>query len=397
MWKRSDPRSSIRIPYACGSYRCPSEECRTFAAHLDFARIHEAMTRPGLDPMGWVFLVLTLDRQGTYSGRRPWANEQEAFRDLQRLSQGFLRNVRKQQRARGWRVTGNEWVGTVESHRSGWPHLNLAIYSPELAAELRRDEQTLAELGATERDRQLVRGWLKRVVLADVSMGREHMVMTPDGPESRTVMASWGIESTAEAARNRDALAGYIVKLSSEAGQVDRHGVARTVGEVAKMCQAPSNARMKLRRLRAGKGFLPPRRKDPEWTGVLIRRQKAKAVEGVAAGMWNEGADWECNPAHDPTKVAGTTPEYIAAVAVAVQNELELLLEEEAEAVRRYRSGRARRVELRPAKVPIHFVGRERQPDARDLSPDADDPTAAFVFRPAKCRPEDEHRRVGGG
>src|SRR5690606_32614975 len=83
VWKRSDPRHSIRIPYACNSYRCPSDECRTFAAHQDFARIHEAMTRPGLEARGWVFFVLTLDRHGTYSGRRPWANEQEAFRDLQ--------------------------------------------------------------------------------------------------------------------------------------------------------------------------------------------------------------------------------------------------------------------------------------------------------------------------
>src|SRR5690606_10576306 len=66
VWKRSDPRSSIRIPYACGSYRCPSEECRTFAAHLDFARSHEAMTRLGHDPTGLGFVVLSLDRQGTY-------------------------------------------------------------------------------------------------------------------------------------------------------------------------------------------------------------------------------------------------------------------------------------------------------------------------------------------
>lgn len=397
MWRRSDPSRSVRIPYSCNSYRCPSVECRTFAAHLDFARIREAMTRPGLEARGWVFLVLTLDRLGTYSGRRPWRDEQEAFRDLQRLSQALLRGLRREQRARGWRVTENEWVGTVESHRSGWPHLNLAVYAPELADELRRDDATLADLGAPQRDRLLVRGWLRALVTSPVSMGRERMVMTPEGPREEVVVASWGRESTAEAVRTRDALVGYIVKLSSEAGQVDRDGVSRTVGEVAKMCQAPSNARLKLRRLRAGKGFLPPRRKNPEWTGVLLRRQRAKAVEGAGAAEWNQAADWECNPAHDPTKVAGATPEYVAAVAVAAQNEMALLLEEEAEAVRRYRSGRARRVELRPAKVPIHFVGRERQPDARDLSPDADDPTAAFVFRPAKCRPEDEHRRVGGG
>src|SRR5690606_7332328 len=192
VWRRSDPSRSVRIPYSCNSYRCPSVECRTFAAHLDFARIREAMTRPGLEARGWVFLVLTLDRLGTYSGRRPWRDEQEAFRDLQRLSQALLRGLRREQRARGWRVTENEWVGTVESHRSGWPHLTRAVYAPELADELRRDDATLADLGAPQRDRLLVRGWLRALVTSPVSMGRERMVMTPEGPREEVVVASWG-------------------------------------------------------------------------------------------------------------------------------------------------------------------------------------------------------------
>src|SRR5690606_38721174 len=96
VWRRSDPSRSVRIPYSCTSYRCPSVECRPFAAHLASARSREAMTRPGLEARGWVFLVLPLDRLGTYSGRRPWRDEQEAFRDLQRLSQALLRGLRRE-------------------------------------------------------------------------------------------------------------------------------------------------------------------------------------------------------------------------------------------------------------------------------------------------------------
>jgi hypothetical protein len=46
----------------------------------------------------------------------------------------------------------------------------------------------------------------------------------------------------------------------------------RTVGEVAKLTQLPLNAPKRFRRLRSGRRFLKPRRKDPAWTGTVVRR-----------------------------------------------------------------------------------------------------------------------------
>jgi len=52
------------------------------------------------------------------------------------------------------------------------------------------------------------------------------------------------------------------------AGEVDA-----AAGELAKLTQVPVNAFERFRRLRAGKGFLPKRRSDPEITGTMVRRE----------------------------------------------------------------------------------------------------------------------------
>ncbi len=43
------------------------------------------------------------------------------------------------------RYLGNRWVSVVEAHRSGWPHVNLYVWCPELAAELRREHAARLE------------------------------------------------------------------------------------------------------------------------------------------------------------------------------------------------------------------------------------------------------------
>jgi len=251
VWPKNSPLKQTRIAYTCNSYRCPSAQCQRKAAHTDFARIkvalEETTTEEGetLDPSGFVFFVLTIDQHNTFKTlEKPYKNEQEAFKRLSSNTRFFLRRLRRRQKSRGERILGSEWVGTVEVQRNGWPHINLIVYAPELAEELREAQAIGPHDPAGRRHRaQIVDPWLLDAVTS----------------------TNWGTISTAEAVKDRDAMAGYIVKLGGEFG--------RTSGEIAKITQAPTNARMKLRRIRAGKGFLPPQRTDKGFTGVMMRRR----------------------------------------------------------------------------------------------------------------------------
>jgi len=188
-----------------------------------------------------VFAVLTLDRDGYFSGE-PWPNVTAAYRELSRMSRALLKRLNRFCTTRGWEAIGSRWAGVVEAHRSGWPHVNLMLYSPELAAALESARIAQLECGATARE---------SVLLCDELL--RHAKET-----------GWGPQSTAERARSRDAVTGYITKLSGEAAQ--------TAGELSKITQTPLSAPQGFRRLRAGKGFLPPRHKNPEWTGTVVRR-----------------------------------------------------------------------------------------------------------------------------
>lgn len=89
--------------------------------------------------------------------------------------------------------------------------------------------------------------------------------MLVDDLRDHAVACDWGSVGYAQAAKNAAAVAGYIVKV---AGTFDRK-----VGEISKLTQAPLNARMKLRRIRAGKGFLEARPKGCT-TGVMLVRKR---------------------------------------------------------------------------------------------------------------------------
>lgn len=252
VWPKDNPLKQTRIAYTCNSYRCPSAQCQKKAASTDFARIKTALESEDLDPAGFVFFVLTLDQHNTFDTlKKPYKDEQEAFKRLSSNTRFFLRRLRRRQKSRGDRVLENEWVGTVEVQRNGWPHVNLIVYAPELAEEL-REGQKYGPLPDKKRHRaQIVDPWLLSAVTE----------------------TNWGTISTAEGVRDRDAMAGYIVKLGGEFG--------RTSGEIAKITQAPTNARMKLRRIRAGKGFLPPQRTPSDSTGVMMRRRMKGGVMTV--------------------------------------------------------------------------------------------------------------------
>jgi len=113
-----------------------------------------------------------------------------------------------------------EYIALVEQHKDGWPHVNVLIHCPGFVAEAVRDW----------------RGLRQRVTEA-------------------ALRAGWGFRLWLEPMRSRGAIAGYFVKLC---------------GEVAKTCQAPVAAPKGFRRLRASRGLLPPRHKDPDITGKLL-------------------------------------------------------------------------------------------------------------------------------
>lgn len=199
-----------------------------------------------LDPTGCCLIVLTLDRYGTYSGEKRWETAQAAYRDLSRLSNEFLKRLRKWMKRMGWGVLANQWVATVEMHKSGWPHVNFVLWSKDLAQWIedeKREKMTDGRMNEQEANRLSGE-------LADIATN-----------------AGWGLVSTAERARSRDEALGYITKT---AGKVDE-----SIGELSKLCQLPLNAPFRFRRLRAGKGFLPQRKKSDVMTGTLVRRQNS--------------------------------------------------------------------------------------------------------------------------
>ena len=244
-WRVNDPKKRVRVPYRCNSWRC--EACAPHEAAVLFRRITDACAP--LDPKGFVFMVLTLDQRGYFdksqAGWRKFRDVREAYRELGRQSQKFLFRLRRWQEKRGMQPIANQWFAVVEAHKNGWPHMNLVLYSPQLAEHLEQDKAARRAAGETnERKLILVERDLRAMVQG----------------------AGWGRQSTAERARDRKALAGYVTKL---AGLSDA-----TAGEVAKITQAPTAAPVKFRRLRSGKGFLPPRQGTSDgWTGALIRRQ----------------------------------------------------------------------------------------------------------------------------
>jgi hypothetical protein len=273
-WPLGKDGTQRRVPYSCGSWRCPV--CRRHEAAVTFARIREAVHRDRYEPDGWVYMVLTIDRDGYYSGR-PWPNVTAAYRALSAMSERFVKRLR--------RLCGSSlrsWVSVVEAHRSGWPHMNVMLYCPELAASLRESTRSRIDSGCTPRQAIL----LETEIL------------------QHAVACGWGPQSTAEGVKDRDALAGYITKI---AGNHDA-----SVGELAKITQAPTAAPGRFRRLRSAKGFLPPRNKNPNVTGVLVRRRRS-----------HEG-DWEIYGVN-----ASQDPAMHEPIRRACAGEWKLILEEE--------------------------------------------------------------------
>jgi len=307
-WPVGLPSQKTRRPYTCGSWRCAGK-CATHAAHVLFARLHEAVSRPQYSPDGWVFAVLTLDRLGTRGGQE-WPDAREAYRALGSMGEKLLKRWRRLCEAHGWESFGSRWAVVVESHRSGWPHANVMLYAPELARELEAESQSRAEAGFAGRE-------LSVLAHQDEVLGAG--VRGELG--AHAVACGWGIESTVERCRSTEALAGYMVKLARVPDG--------TMGELAKLTQLPHSAPFRFRRLRSGKGFLPPvKAANPAYTGALVKRIRGR----------DDGLVWP----EVPKPKGGWTPERQSVVDAVLELETRCLQWEEMSAWTRIR-GRPRR------------------------------------------------------
>lgn len=270
-WKRDNPDGAkLRVPYTCDSWRCPG--CRRHEAAVTFARIRDAFEP--LAVRDCVFLVLTLDRRGTFTGA-PWKDATEAYKAIGGMMRRFLKRLRRRlPSSERW---GSQWVATVECHKSGWPHVNIVLHCPPLARQLESMGPAHKATKGRPHGRWDLRGWLR----------------------AQAVECGWGPVGTAEPARSRDALAGYITKVAGRADQA--------WAEVAKLTQLPQNAPERFRRLRSGRRFLPPRNNNPEVTGCLVRTTRAR-----------EG-DWEVRACNAPRGA----DETVSAVMRAEQSVIE--------------------------------------------------------------------------
>lgn len=234
-----------RICWKCRSWRHQGD-CARHVARRDFARISEAFGRE--KPSSLVYLVLTFDQDKDEShGMTPIS----AYRSLVRRWQSLKQWLQRQFGRVGY-------VATVEQHRTGWPHLNVVVSCEDFAAAIREEN----------RKNGIAPGWLK----------------------GAAVRAGFGYRAWAEAPRNTDELAGYLVKLAHRES---------LMGEVAKLSQLPLASPPGTRRLRSSRAFLPASTSSTgEWTGELLKfslelAQNLEAERGrLTAEAWAEAEEW---------------------------------------------------------------------------------------------------------
>ena len=216
----------VRIPFECRSWRCP--RCARGVAATDFSRIRDAFL--GCDPNELVYLVLTLDQKAEEANG---LTARTSYATIQRRWQTLIQRIRRE-------YGETKVVRTTEQHRTGWPHINVVLKSPGLAASLK---------GRFDRGARAVSGELRDAIVS-AGFGRVGWVDRP---------------------RDVTAIAGYIVKLAHR---------ETLVGEVVKLSQLPVMAPFRTRRLNATPGFLPKRLGSTgEWTGELVKQSLTEVRE----------------------------------------------------------------------------------------------------------------------
>jgi len=206
-WRRDSPGESRRRFV----YRCRSwrheGKCRLWCGACDYERIKEAV----LKRSRWTYLVLTYGGKARLNHWRIFREGNAKWYSLRKRLEKEFGTVR--------------YIQTWETQRDGTPHLNTIIQCTRLFNAL------------ADAHRAIKRGWLEPAAIA----------------------SGFGKISYCEAVKSRGRKANYLTKLTQE-----------LTGAGVKS-QVPVNAPRHFRRIRASKGLLPPRRKDPDLTGRLIR------------------------------------------------------------------------------------------------------------------------------
>jgi len=222
-WRKDDPGKVGYRRFECRSWRHEGE-CRQWKGAQDFVRVKEALESRD----GWLYLVLTFDQSR-------WKNEWSAYRGGGKMWHNRLRSllIRKYGKI--------DYVQTWERHQSGFPHVNLVIHNKAMLTACAVED-------CTHRRRV---GSRVRLCAGYAALRQEIKQLA--------VRAGFGPVIWMEPMRGREALAGYVTKLSRE-----------LVGAGVKN-QVPVNAPSHFRRLRASRGLLPPPHKNDKVTGELLK------------------------------------------------------------------------------------------------------------------------------
>lgn len=192
-------------------FRCNSwrhsGECRLFCGAVDFARISIALKKR----RNWTYCVLTYPRFD-------YPNVEELFR----AGKDHWNLLRKRIIKRWGEF---KYIQTWEVHKSMYPHVNVTISNPGFY-------QAACDAPDYENAKFL---------------------------QQQALASGFGKQCWAEPIRNADRMAGYLTKLGLE-----------LTGQAVKD-QVPVNAPRHFRRIRASRGTLPPRTKNPEITGQLFK------------------------------------------------------------------------------------------------------------------------------
>lgn len=267
-WPKAKPDQRSERCARCFSWR-HGGPCQQAKAAQDYSRMKETLEPLARDRLAYV--VLTLDPSAwTGSGWSGPAKARvlDAVRDRGAIAHAYAelcaRWTQLIKRLRQ-RFGALEYVATVECHKSGWPHLNVVLYSSRL-------QSTFGGCLATIH--RALNTWTRK------ARGRE---------AARRIfgdlleVAGFGRIAFAEPAKPLDAdggdpLAGYMAKLAAlvetpftgedPGGLVDSID-GRLVAELVKHSQVPYNAPSNFRRLRSSTGFLAPKRTNPDITGEI--------------------------------------------------------------------------------------------------------------------------------
>lgn len=203
-WRKDGDGEISYFPYKCRSWRHEGE-CRLWRGAQDFVRIRAGMEKEHF----WSHVTLTFRQRN-----------QDLSSKVFRLCLKSWSKLRK----RIIRAYGDiRYIQTWEVHRSGWPHVHIALNNEELYLSKKKHPRTLFN---------------------------DHLA-------DHAGDCGFGPIGWLEPLRDQTAFAGYLCKL------------ARELTGSGKSYQIPVNAPSHFRRIRASVRLLPPPHKDPDITGVL--------------------------------------------------------------------------------------------------------------------------------